>query len=215
MLEEQRYRIVSGATFSLFINLLYALYNGGLGIVNQSIWFITMCAYYTILSTLRFSVVLCGRKSNSNSSCDIEYFVMKVAGGLLVILSLVLTGIVYVSLTEAIVAKYDTVVMITIATYTFYKITMAIIRSVKQRANPSPLLAVIRSIGSADAAASALTLQKSMFATFGQTADTAKAHMMNILTGAAVCLFIFTLGIITILKGAKRKEHKYGKIKNC
>lgn len=213
VLKEQQYRIILRAAFSFFINLLYALYNGGLGIINRSIWFITMCAYYTILSTLRFSAVLCGYKNNRTDSKDMEYFVMKLSGILLTALSFVLTGVIYISLTENIAAKYGTIVMITIATYTFYKITMAVIRAINNRKsalqtigekNFSPLFAVIRSIGYADVAASVFTLQRSMFASFGEITDT-KAHTMNILTGAAVCLFVFMLGITMIVKGRKGK----------
>lgn len=133
-----------------------------------------------------------------------EYFVMRLSGCLLVALSFVLTGVIYISLAENIATKHGTVVMITIATYTFYKIIMAIIRAVKQRKNPSPLLAVIRSIGYADVTASVLTLQRSMLASFGELTDT-KAHTMNVLTGAAVCLFVLTLGLAMIIKGIKKK----------
>lgn len=202
--EEQRYRAVSGAAFGFIVNLLYAVCNGGLGIFNHSIWFITMCAYYAILSTLRFSAVLCGYKNNGAASDAMEYFVMRLSGGLLFALSLVLTGVIYISLSENIAAKYDAIIMITIATYTFYKITVAVIRAVKQRKNPSPLLAVIRSIGYADVAASVLSLQRSMLASFGELTDT-KAHTMNALTGAVVCLFVLTLGVTLVAKGIKMK----------
>lgn len=207
ILEEPEYRIVLTAAVSFFINLLYALYNGGLGIVNRSLWFVTMCAYYTILSTMRFCAVLCSHKRGSSASADMAYFVMKLSGVLLAVLSFVLTGVVYISLSENIAAKYDTVIMITIATYTFYKITMAVTRAVKQKENPSPLLAVIRTIGYADVAVSVLTLQRSMLASFGEMTDT-KAHTMNILTGAAVCLFVFSLGIALTLRGIKSSDRQ-------
>lgn len=204
IVSDQRYRIVSTAALGLSVNLLYALYHGALGIVNRSLWFLTMSAYYTILSALRFSAVLCERKRNSTDSLDTEYFVMKLSGILLAVLSFVLTGVIYLSLAENIVIKHDSVMMITIATYTFYKITMAILRAVKQRKNPSPLLATIRSIGYADVAVSVLTLQRSMFASFGSIGDFS-ARIMNILTGAVVCFFVFMLGATITRKGIKRK----------
>ncbi len=211
LLNEPRYRMIFGATFSFAINLLYALYNGALGIANRSIWFITMCAYYTILSTTRFSSILCERRCTTSASAEMEYFIMKLSGGLLTVFSLVLTGVIYLSLAENIAAKYDTIVMITIATYTFYKITMGIVRAVKHRKNTSPLLAVIRNIGYADVSASVFTLQRSMFASFGEQ-NSKKAFIMDILTGAAVCLFVWVLGLSMIIRG-KRKDHDYGKIK--
>ena len=89
--------------------------------------------------------------------------------------------------------------MITIAAYTFFKIIMAIVKAVKQHKNPSPLLAVIRNIGYAEAAASILTLQRSMLVSFG-TMNNTEAHIMNILTGAADFLYVLIIGMFFLLK---------------
>lgn len=201
---EQRYRMVLFAALGFLLNLLYAFYHGLFGIINLSFWLITMCVYYVILGTMRFSVVLCEYKNSSEVSIDTEFFVMKLSGILLTILSIVLTGAIYLSLSQNIVTKYDEIIMITIATYTFYRITMTVIHAIKQRKNPSPLLAVIRNIGYAEVAASVLTLQQSMLASFGGMSDS-KAHMMNALTGAVVCLFILILGISIWIRGIKKK----------
>ena len=64
-IREQRSRIVLFAVFSFFLNLLYAFYHAALGIISHSVWFITMCAYYTVLSTMRLSAALCERKNPS------------------------------------------------------------------------------------------------------------------------------------------------------
>ena len=58
-------------------------------------------------------------------------------------------------------------------------------RSVRQRRNPSPLLAAIRGISYAEAAASVLTLQRSMLVSFGAM-SAGNIHLMNALTGAGV-----------------------------
>lgn len=202
---EQRDRIVLSAVLGFLFNFLYAVYHGVLGITQLSLWFITMCAYYTILSAVRFSAVLCERKSSPGSSTDMEYFVMKLSGALLVLLSFVLTGAVYISLSQNIAKKYGEIIMITIATYTFYKITMAIIHVVKERKNASPLLAVIRRIGYAEVVASIFTLQRSMIASFG-TMDDAKADVMNLLTGSSVCVFVCILGMVMMIKGINKER---------
>lgn len=204
--KEQRYRMVSVAAFSFLFNLLYALYHGVLGVLHLSLWFVTMCAFYIMLSTMRFSVILCDRKQ----SADTEYFVMKLSGVLLAMLSLVLSGVVYISLSQNIATKYGEIIMITIATYTSCKISMAIRRAVKQRKNPSPLLAVIRNISYAEIAASVLTLQRSMLVSFGSVSDT-KAYTMNIATGAGVCLFVFVLGGALLIKGMKKGGNEMAK----
>lgn len=209
LLNEPEYRMISGAAVSFVINLMYALYNGALGIADRSLWFITMSAYYTILSIIRFSVVLCEHRNNKSASAEMECFVMKLTGGLLAVLSFVLISVIYIGMAENIVTKHGTIVMITIATYTFYKITTVIVRAVKHRKNPSLLLAVIRSIGYADVSASVFTLQRSMSASFGEI-----NFIMDVLTGAAVCIFVFILGLSLLLRG-KRIGDKYAEVKFC
>jgi len=162
-----------------------------------------MCAYYIILSTMRLSAILCEWKNQNLSSNDIEYFVMKLCGVLLVLLNFVLAWAIYISLSQNIATKYGEIIMITIATYTFYKVTVTVIKAVKQRKNPSPLLSVIRSISYAEVAASVLTLQRSMLVSFGKM-DYTNIYTMNILTGSAVCLFVLILGIVLIIRGVQK-----------
>ena len=114
---------------------------------------------------------------------------MRMSGILLSALSFVLAVIVYISLSQNIAAKHSEIIMITIATYTFYKITIAIIRAVKQHKNPSPFLKTLRSIRYAEVAASVLTLQRSMLVSFGPMGNE-QARLRNALTGAAVCLLV-------------------------
>ena len=200
----KRYRIILSATASLAFNLLYALYHLVLGILNLSLWFIAICAFYAILATVRFSAVLCGRNHQKSPDNDTELFVMKLSGLLLLVLGVVLATVNYLSLSQNIATQYEEIMMITIAAYTFYKITMAIVKAVKQHKNPSPLLRVIRNIGYAEVAASILTLQRSMLVSFGSM-SAGNVHFMNAVTGAAVCLFVLILGL-SMIKTSKGKE---------
>ena len=203
LVSSQRYRIILSATLAFAFNLLYAIYHCVLGILNLSFWFIAMCAFYGILAIMRFSAVLCERNHQKSPDNDTELFVMKLSGILLVILSIVLATVSYISLSQNIAAKHGEIIMITIATYTFYKITMAIVKAIKQHKNPSPLLRTIRNIGYAEVAASILTLQRSMLASFGSM-STGNIHFMNAVTGAAVCLFVLILGLSMITKSMKK-----------
>ncbi len=211
VINDARYRVIFTATISLFFNLSYAVYHGILGLLSYSWWFIALWGYYTILGMTRFYVVLYERKNKPTPSIDTEYFVMMVSGFLLLVLGCTLAGVNYMSLTDSIATKYDEITMITIATYTFCKITMSIVRVVKQRHNLSPLLATIRRIGYAEVAVSVLTMQRSMLVSFGEM-DASKIYLMNALTGAGVYLFINILGIV-MMKESRGKKH--GKIENC
>lgn len=206
IVSSQRYRIILSAAVAFAFNLLYAIYHCVLGVLNISFWFITMCAFYGILATIRFSAVLCERNHYKLPSDDTDLFVMKFTGILLVILGIVLATINYVSLSQNIATKHEEIIMITIATYTFYKITMAIVKAVKQHKNPSPLLKTIRSIGYAEVSASILTLQRSMLVSFGSM-DSRQMRFLNAMAGAVVCVFILILGLSMIVK-SRRKEQE-------
>ena len=206
ILSNQRCRIILSAVIAFTCNLLYAMYHCALGIMNRSLWFTSMCAFYGILATMRFSAVLCERNHHVLPTDDTEIFVMKFSGILIVVLSLVLAIVSYISLTQNIATKHEKITMITIATYTFYKITMTIVKVVKQHGNPSPLFRAIRNIGYAEVAASILTLQRSMLVSFGSM-DDGQIYTMNAITGAATCLFVLILGISMIITSI-RKEPK-------
>lgn len=210
-INKSSHRIVISAMFSLIINLFYALYHGILGIRTLSLWFLVMFVYYTILAVTRFSAVLCSYQNRTVYFLDTEYFVMKISGILLMMLSLILIAIIYISMSQNIVTKDNEITMITIATYTFTKITTAIVKAVKQKESHSPFLTVILNISYAEVAVSVLNLQRSMIATFGEMSS---ADIINRLTGAFVCFFVLLLGVSMLRKCKYRKENQYGKIKN-
>ena len=164
-----------------------------------------MCVYYVMLGTARFSAVLCGHGSTPESPAGTDYFAMRLSGILLAMLSLVLSGVTYLSLVQNIAVKHHEIMMITIAAYTFFKLGIAVTRAIRQRKDPAPLPAVIRSIGYAEAAASVFTLQRSMLVSFGPM-SAEKSHPLNVLTGAAVCLFVFWLGLRLTVRGFQRKD---------
>lgn len=202
LVESQRYRIILSAAASFAFNLLYAIYHFALGVLNHSFWFIAMCAFYGILATMRFSAVLCERNRQKLSSDNMEWFVMELSGILLILLSIVLAAVNYICLSQNIATKHSEIIMITIATYTFDKITMAIVKAVKHRKNPSPLLKTLRSISYAEVSASILTLQRSMLVSFGSM-DNRQVRFMNAMTGAVVCAFILILGLTMTVKSRR------------
>ena len=95
--------------------------------------------------------------------------------------------------------------VISIAAYTFYKITMAVVNMVKVRKRKSPILITIRNIGAADALVSMLTLQAAMFASF-QDKNSLNTNQMNAITGLSVCIIISILGIRMIWYARKKKK---------
>lgn len=185
----KRQQIMIVTTGSLIVNLFYAVYNGVLGIWGQSVWFVTMGMYYATLSVMRFLAV----KADKAAQMPRELSIMKTVGILLFLLTFILTGSICLSLKYDLPKRYGTITMITIATYTFTKFVMAVINLVKAKKHYTPLIITIRNISISDVLVSLLSMQMSMYATFGSE-ETDKSHTMNVITGAGVCLCIVLIG---------------------
>lgn len=190
------------AAGALGVDVAYALYHGFFGIYHLSLWFVTLCAYYLILSALRGAVLLCVWKGGREEA--LGGFVLRLSGGLLAGLSLVLSGMVYLCMTGDLAMVRGEIMMITIAAYTFGKLGMAIGRAIRHRKNPSPFFAVLRATSYGAVAASVLNLQWSMIPSFGGM-DPGRAHVLNVLTGAAACGLVLCLGISVLKKGLHQK----------
>lgn len=177
---------------SLAINFAYAIGNCVIGFLSHSWWFITVGAYYAVLTTTRFSVLQIKRRADGDF--DTERFAGRITGILLVVLSFCIVGVNVLSAVEARGTAFHKIIMIAIATYTFTKITLAIIGMVKVKHAASPVLKTLRNISMADAFVSVYTMQRSMLVSFpGMEAE--EILLFNILTGTAVWLIVLLLGI--------------------
>ena len=204
MLKGSRKQIFQVALLSFIVNSLYALGNFALGIWSKSYWFLIMGAYNLILAIMRVSVVLSNKKNEKNIS---EIFIQRFIGVMIILLGCILCGSVYLSINFDVAHKFHEIIMITIATYTFTKITLAIINYVKRSKFNSHIISTIRCIALCDATASLYSLQKSMLVSFeGMTVN--DIRLMNILTGASVVIIVVVLGVLLIKKS--KKEIKNG-----
>ncbi len=200
LIDDKRYRVITKSVISLIFNLLFAFYNGILGVASASVIFIASSVYYLLLSSMRFSALMLERRSKEQNDRKIA----TVIGALLIILSVIFQVMVFVSMKYQTAADYGTIPMIAIATYTFTKITLAAITAVKHKKDHIKLFKAINAIRYSEVAVSLLTMQQSMLVTF-KDMDNNSDIILNAATGAGVCLFIFTLGIITI--NISRKEN--------
>ena len=171
---------------SLAFNFVYAIGNCAVGFLTHSWWFITVGAYYAVLAMARFSVL--------QVKHDTELFARRITGILLVVLSVCIVGVNILSALKERGTAHHEIIMIAIATYTFAKITMAIIGMVQAKHTTSPALKTLRNIALADACVSIYTMQRSMLQSFpGLTS--AEIQIFNILTGTAVWIIVLFLGI--------------------
>ncbi len=205
-------RVVKIAFLSLVINFAYGAYNAVLGFASYSGWFIALGVYFIVLSVTRFSVLQIQRKANNDLST--EEFAKKFTGGMLMGLSVTLAGMGVLSAVKDRGIKYHQIVMITIAIYTFTKITLAIINLVKASRDDSPVIKTLRNISLADAYVSVFSLQRSMLVSF-EGLEAEQIRLFNILTGSGVSILVFLSGLYLLserrIKVAKSKLVQAGK----
>ncbi len=207
-LNDKQYQIITKVVVGFIFNLIYAFYNGILGALTLSPLFIVSAIYYFLLSIMRLLMLLADRKVSYKRKQKNATIV----GSMLLLLSVAYSAVIFFSIDHNTVAVYGEITMISIATYTFTKITVAIINAVRHSSEKSLVIMTINNIRYSEVAVSLLTMQQSMLVSFGNM-DIRTATILNAFTGGVVCFFIVAMGINTI-KNVKRRSNN-GKIKTC
>ena len=170
------------------------MYNCFLCIASYSCWFISVGAYYIILSIMRITIIGFVGKNRKN-----ERFIMRFSGFMIFVISVVLCGIVYMTLYRSVEIKYHEIAMITIALYAFTKLTLAICGFVRSKKKQKPYIITLKSIAVADAVVSIYSLQRSMLVSFEGMTE-ANILLLNALSGIGMCLITVCIGINLIIR---------------
>lgn len=182
---------------SLIFNMVYSAYHIVFGAVTASWWFLTIGIYYAILSVTRFAVL---------RHRDNRWQLVRFTGAMLIALSLSLVGTVVLAFIKDRGTVFPMVAMLAIATYTFTKITLAIIRWIKARKSKSVKQLTLLNITLANAFVSVFSLQRSMLVSFEGMTES-EIRIMNVATGSGVCIIVFLLGLNLVRqKGIARRE---------
>ncbi len=229
LITDTRLRTVLFTVPGLGINLIYAVFNGVIGVTNHSAWYGSLSAYYILLSLMRFlsvsyaKKVYAGKPIWSNAKGDKNsrpkdkddqearsWKVHRNCGIILSMSSIALGGAVIILVSGEGGKSYPGLMIYAVATYTFCKLGIAISNMIKARKEKSILLVTLRNISYADALVSILSLQTAMFAAFGQDSG-AMVPLTNALTGIGVCVMIFALGIYMVYRSKNAAGRKNGK----
>lgn len=216
LITDTRLRTVLFTVPGMGLNLIYAVFNGVVGIVNRSAWCGSLSAYYILLCIMRFLSVSYAKKvydgkfpwkrerAGQNSSHEAEnslearaWKVYRNCGIMLSVSSIALGGAVIMLVSGVGGKSYPGLMIYAVATYTFYKLIMAVRNMILAGKAKSLLLVTLRNINYADALVSLLSLQTAMFAAFGQESGE-MIPVTNALTGTGVCLMIFILGVYMV-----------------
>lgn len=203
---DDRFRTIVFAVPGFTSNIIFAVFNGIVGIISHSAWFGSMSAYYILLSVMRIGAVKQEKQlsviEQPKERMEKEIEVYTRNSILFLVLAIVLAGMVVLLEFSTGGKNYPGFTIYAAAAYTFYKIIHSTIKLIKEGKRKSPLLMIIRKIGYIDACVSILTLQTAMFAAFA-TGQEEFVKLMNAITGMVVFLLVFGMGIQGIYYGKR------------
>lgn len=196
---EAAFRVQVSLYLSLGITTAYSVLKLVTGILYSSLWLGAVAVYYILLSILRF-VLLRYLKTAKQDLLE-EYRRYRWCGGMLLVLNLSLTGIVFQMVWKNQGYQYPGTLIFAAAAYTFYTVTVSIVDLIKYRRYKSPVLSASKAIRFAAALVSLLSLETAMLAQFGD--DESFRWMMTALTGAGVCVIVLGMSVYMLVRSGR------------
>lgn len=196
----------------LWINLVY-----GAGQILQGVWvgsaWVGANGIYNVAYALAYAILAgyerkLDRAASKQEQHRLAWKCFMVCGFALFGLNLTMTGIAFQMIWWGRGDSYSEIMVIAVAAFTFYKLTVAIIDVIKCRRNNSPILGAARNMELTEALMGLFSLQTALFASFGQEFD--QQFLMNSLTGGAVCLSTMLGGIGMVIHGKRKMKESTG-----
>lgn len=181
----------------------YALLQLGLGILNRSVWYYALSAYYGLLLLMRCTLLLKMGRSGLGKDLRGEYRLFLGCGGVLTVMNAALAVIVSYMVWQNRGFTHHPITTIAMAAYTFYTLTMAVINVVRCRRYNSPVLSASKAVSLAAALVSMLSLETAMLNAFGSGDDRVFRQVMLGASGGVVCLAVLAMGLYMMVRAAK------------
>jgi hypothetical protein len=208
MLEQYSFRTLMFTIVSLVISLGYALLNGAIGIIERSIWYGALSAYYFVLFIMRGVLLGYNERKRKTRRGEREGKMRETktylaTGCMLIVLPICLSFAIMQMVLGKNSFEHAGLMIYPSAVYAFYKITMAIRNMVKSHRQDDYSVRAIRHINLADAFVSILALQTAMFKEF---ASGQNVGVYNAVTGGVVCALTLALGTYMIITAQIRSK---------
>ncbi len=190
------FRIKLFLCLSFIFNILYSVFLFVVSQMYSSKWFLITAIYYGLLSIPRIFVYL---QTSSKKRLVSKIKTMRVCGFFLLFINLVFAIMSFILIYEGQSIKHHEITVITLATYTFTSLTMAIINSIKHLSKNNYLHSCAKIISLISASVSIVTLTNTMIITFGESNSLLRSITLPILS-VFVSVFIIACAILMIRK---------------
>ena len=190
------FRIKIFLRLSFIFNIAYSVFLFVVGQIYSSKWFLVTSIYYGLLSVARIFVYL---HISPQKQLVSKIKTMRACGCFLLSINLVFSTMMFILIYGNQHVKHHEITVITLATYTFSSLTMAIINSIKHLRRNDYLQSCAKVISLISAIVSIVTLTNTMLCTFGESNLMLRSIILPILSGF-ISIFIIACAIIMIRK---------------
>jgi heme exporter protein D len=189
---------------TVYFNLALALFQLVFAILNFSVMFYSLAAYYFLLALMRMYLLGYTRKHDPGENMIREYKRYRFCGVCMLFLNIALSVIITYTVLFETAKNYGMIVTISMAAFSFTALTVAIVNVVRYKRYNSPVFTATKDISLAVAVVSMLSLETSMFAAFEDgKMNEGDIMLMMALTGFAVMAFVLGLAIFMIVRSSK------------
>ena len=197
--DDTDFRIKTVLEFSFIINLLYSVFLLIASQIYDSRWFFVTSIYYALLSLMR--IFMFYKIVPEQLNCK-KLVTIRNCGYFLFLLNLVVSIMSFILIFSDTPIKYHEIVVITLATYTFSSLTVAILSSIKHIKNNDYGYAIIKTISLISASVSMVTLTNTMLTTFGKENLLLRSYVLP-LVSVAVSVLIVASAVYMVKKANK------------
>ena len=195
---------VISAALSFGITVLFALYNGYLGISRRSVWHGSICVYYLFLVLIRGLILLCRRRCSlieESAASRLRRRTFIGTGIILLLMNAALCVPAALMVLRLAPVRVGLIPSIAMAAYTTYKVVIAEINMRRVRRTPDVLVKELRLLNFIEALVSVLTLQNTLIAVNGGGED---MGTLTACTSAGILAIIIASSIISFRRGLKQ-----------
>ena len=200
------FKTIIGSFGSLAVTMIFALYNGILGVYHRSLWHGTICVYYIILVLLRGLIIAAEKKiSPQIKGGEARNRVYLIASVLLLILNTSRVVPIAIMVKQQKPVDLTLIPAIAMAAYTTYKIIMASINLKRRSRSGNVLVRLLRTINFVDALVSIITLQNTLIMVNAKGQDT-KMITLSAFTSGAIWAAVLALSVTALVNGIRRSR---------
>ena len=196
---------ITTAVISMITALLFALFNGLIGIISDAPWNLYISIYYVLLIIVRMETLIFEKKAYKDHNNEIRKKAYIASFCILMVLNIALIGPIVLMIKNLRPGNIGMILSIAMAAYSFTSITIAIINAKKSIKHDNLLVKQNRIIDLISALVSILILQHTLIVVNGDY--TQDLVIMSVFTSAAIWAFIVFITIFSFIKNIK--DNKY------